>query len=84
VRVDHGAAIGWDNVVYELLAQMRDENIGVTICLSSNEGILDEDASRSQFTLYHDYGVPISLGTDDEGIERTTLTAEYVKAAQWF
>jgi adenosine deaminase len=84
VRVDHGTAIGWDNKVYELLARMREENVGVTVCLTSNMGILDGDDFHSQFTLYHDYGVPVSLGTDDEGVERTNLTAEYAKAAQWF
>jgi adenosine deaminase len=84
VRVDHGAAIAWDNEVYELLTRMREENIGVTVCLTSNEGILDEDAFRSQFALYRSHDVPVSLATDDEGIVRTNLTAEYAKAVQWF
>jgi adenosine deaminase len=63
---------------------MKDEHIGVTVCLSSNEGILDYDAFTSQFRLYYEAGVPVSLATDDEGISRTNLTEQYAKAAMGF
>ena len=34
--------------------------------------------------LYLNHGVPTSLSTDDEGVDRTNLTREYEKAATTF
>ncbi|MDR1944361.1 MAG: hypothetical protein LBQ19_06015 [Synergistaceae bacterium] len=84
IRIDHGASIQWENDVYGLLRRMKDEHIGVTVCLTSNQGILNYDAFTSQFRIYYDAGVTVSLSTDDEGVSRTNLTAEYAKAVTDF
>jgi adenosine deaminase len=36
------------------------------------------------FRLYRKAGVPMVLNTDDEGVLRSNLTVEYLKAARWF
>ncbi len=84
-RIDHGTAIMWENDVYGLLKLMRDKGIGVTVCLTSNETILNvSGGDRHPFRLYWDAGVPVALATDDQGTLRSNLTLEYAKAAKWF
>lgn len=84
-RIGHGLSIMWEDDLYDLLRKMRDEQIAVEICLSSNEGILKTSGGeRHPFGLYWDAGVPVSLCTDDEGISRGNLTTEFAKAARWF
>lgn len=84
-RIGHGVDIMWEDDVYGLLKQMRDQKIAVEICLTSNEGILNvAGGDRHPFLLYWEAGVPVTLNTDDEGISRSNLTMEFAKAAQWF
>jgi hypothetical protein len=83
-RIDHGVSIAWDLNTYDILEKMRDENIGVTICPGSNAAILGLDGDRHPFTLYRAAGVKIALATDDMGIERTSFTGEFVRAAEMF
>lgn len=82
LRIGHGIAIAWENNVVELLEHMRDNHILVEICLSSNESILGVAGKAHPFTLYQRAGVPLAISTDDEGISRSNLTMEYVKAVQ--
>jgi adenosine deaminase len=83
-RIDHGTSIAWNLDTYGLLQRMRDEGIGVTVCLSSNDAILGLSGDRHPFELYRAAGVPVALATDDMGIERTNLTYEHVRAAREF
>jgi adenosine deaminase len=34
--------------------------------------------------LYRQYGVPVALSTDDEGVSRIDITHEYVRAAETY
>ena len=81
-RIGHGIAIAWEDNVVALLDHMRDNHILVEICLSSNEGILGVTGKAHPFMLYRRAGVPVAISTDDEGISRSNLTMEYVKAIQ--
>ena len=54
----------------------------VEICLTSNEVILGISGDEHPFEMYRRAGVPLSLGTDDEGISRSPLTMEFVKAVE--
>lgn len=81
-RIGHGASIAWEKNAAELLKQMAENKILVEICLSSNEAILDIKGRDHPFDLYRKYQVPISLNTDDEGISRSPLTMEFVKAIE--
>ena len=84
-RIGHGTSIMWEDDVYGLLRGMRRRGIAVEICLSSSEGILKvAGGDRHPFRLYWDAGVPVVLGTDDEGVSRSNLTVDFAKAARWF
>lgn len=82
LRIGHGVSIPWEINVAGLLKKMRDEGILVEICLSSNEGILGVKDKDHPFLFYRRAGVPVSINTDDEAVNRSNLTMEFVKAIQ--
>lgn len=79
-RIGHGVAVAYEANADQLLKEMAKKHILVEINLSSNDLILNVKGKRHPLPLYQSYGVPIALSTDDEGILRTTLTTEYLKA----
>lgn len=83
-RIGHGTSVAWEDNCYELLLDMRNKGICVEICPSSNETILGVAGSDHPFHLYRQAGVAMTIATDDEGVSRSNLTNEYVKAAQSF
>lgn len=83
-RIGHGVSIAWERDLVSLLRQMRDDGVLVEINLSSNDGILGVSGYDHPFELYRSAGVPMCLCTDDEGVNRSNLTMEYVKAVQAF
>jgi hypothetical protein len=56
----------------------------VEVCPASAEGILGVRGSDHPFALYRAAGVPMTLCTDDEGISRSDLTREYLRARSWW
>jgi S-formylglutathione hydrolase FrmB len=80
-RIGHGVDIVWENNRDQLANQMARHHIDVEINLTSNQQILGVN-DRAQLALYLGHHVPISLSTDDEGVERTTLTGEYERAVR--
>ena len=81
-RIGHGVSIGRENDSAGLLAQMAADKTLVEICLTSNEVILGIAGDEHPFQMYRRAGVPVSLATDDEGISRSPLTMEFVKAVE--
>lgn len=81
-RIGHGVAVMYEDDPFALLREMAQRNVMVEICLSSNDVILGARGKRHPLALYLKYGVPVALATDDEGILRTDITREYLKAAQ--
>ena len=65
-----------------LLREMAQRNVSVEVCLTSNELILGVSGARHPLAMYLNYGVPVALATDDEGVARSDMTLEYVKAAE--
>ncbi len=65
-----------------LLRQMAQQGIAVEVCLTSNQAILGAEGDSHPLSTYLAAGVPVTLATDDEGILRTDLTGEYLRAAQ--
>jgi len=65
-----------------LLKAMARNKIMVEICLTSNTGILGVSGTQHPLSAYLKYGVPTALATDDEGVSRSEMTHEYVKAVQ--
>ena len=83
-RIGHGVAIAYERDAPELLAAMRQRDVLVEICLTSNDVILGVKGRDHPLMDYLGAGVPAALATDDEGISRIDLTNEYVRAAQTY
>jgi hypothetical protein len=54
----------------------------VEICLTSNDAILGIRKEQHPLATYLQYGVPVALATDDEGVSRSEISREYLKAAE--
>lgn len=81
-RIGHGVSIAWEDDLEGLLATMRERGILVEICLTSNMSILGVEGDRHPLALYRRAGVPVCLCTDDEGVSRSNLTMEWVRAVK--
>jgi adenosine deaminase len=81
-RIGHGVSIAWETDVPGILKYMRDNGILVEICITSNESILGVKEREHPFIMYRKAGVRTALSTDDEGVSRSNLTMEYVKAVE--
>jgi adenosine deaminase len=80
-RIGHGVDIPYDADAPGLLARMARERIAVEINLTSNDTILGVRGARHPLALYRAAGVPVVLSTDDEGVSRSDMTNEYLRAA---
>jgi hypothetical protein len=83
-RIGHGVDVANEHDPIGLLREMAARNVLVEICLTSNDVILDVKGDEHPLPLYVRYGVPVALATDDEGVSRTDLTHEYVRAVQTY
>lgn len=81
-RIGHGVDIMHETDPYELLKEMARRNVMVEICLSSNDLILGVSGSRHPLATYIEYGVPVALATDDEGVSRSEISMEFLKATE--
>jgi hypothetical protein len=81
-RIGHGVDIMHETDPFELLKEMARRNVMVEICLSSNDVILGVSGSRHPLATYLEYGVPVALATDDEGVARSDISMEFLKAAE--
>jgi len=81
-RIGHGTRLKEDG---DLLNYVNDHRIPMEICLSSNVHTgsirsLDEHPLR----LYYDWGLRLTLNTDNRLMSDTTLTREYLAACRKF
>ncbi len=81
-RIGHGVAIAYEENSYDLLRYMAKNKIAIEINLVSNEFILKVKENRHPISLYKEFGVPITISTDDAGILRTNMTEQYVLLAK--
>ena len=81
-RIGHGVDIMHETGAFELLKEMGRRNVMVEICLSSNDLILGISGPRHPLATYLEYGVPVALATDDEGVARSEISLEFLKAAE--
>jgi adenosine deaminase len=83
-RIGHGVDIIYENRPHELLKEMAAKHIMVEISLTSNDVILGISGKYHPFSTYRQFGVPVALATDDEGVSRIDLTHEYVRAVETY
>ena len=81
-RIGHGVDIMHETDPFELLKEMARRNVMVEICLSSNDLILGVAGAQHPLATYIEYGVPVALATDDEGVARSEISREYLRAAE--
>lgn len=81
-RIGHGVAVMQEDDAAGLLKKMGQSKTLVEICLTSNSGILGVSGAQHPLSVYLKYGVPVALATDDEGVSRSEMTLEYLKAVQ--
>jgi hypothetical protein len=81
-RIGHGVDVMHETEPYELLKEMARRDVMVEICLSSNDLILGVNGPEHPLATYMQYGVPVALATDDEGVSRSEISREFLKAAR--
>jgi adenosine deaminase len=81
-RIGHGVDIMHEDDPYGLLKELARRDVMIEICLSSNELILGVKKEQHPLATYLEYGVAVALATDDEGVSRSEISQEYLKAAQ--
>ena len=79
-RIGHGVDVMYEKDSAGLLKEMRDRDVAVEINLTSNDLILNVKGDEHPLPVYRRYGVPVALSTDDEGVSRSQLTAEFERA----
>ncbi len=79
-RIGHGLDVMFEDNSAELLKEMATKKIAVEINLSSNDLILGVKGSEHPLPIYLSQGVPVVISTDDEGVSRSDLTEEYLRA----
>lgn len=79
-RIGHGVDVLHEDEPDALLREMARMRVLVEIALTSNDVILGVRGARHPLRTYLDYGVPVALATDDEGVSRSDMSMEYRKA----
>jgi adenosine deaminase/aminodeoxyfutalosine deaminase len=81
-RIGHGIRAAEDP---ELLAELRDRNIPLEVCITSNvcTGAVSSLEAHPVRRLF-DAGVPLTLNTDDPGMFNCTLASEFALATSRF
>jgi hypothetical protein len=83
-RIGHGVDVMNEHNAVQLLREMAERKVLVEICLTSNDEILGVKGMDHPFPIYRKYGVPVALATDDEGVSRSDLTHEYLRAFETY
>jgi adenosine deaminase len=80
-RIGHGVDVMHETGAHELLREMARRGVMVEIALTSNAVILGVSGDEHPLRTYLARGVPVALATDDEGVARSEMTMEYLRAA---
>lgn len=83
-RIGHGVSVMMENDPIGLMKEMVAKNVLIEINLTSNDLILNVSGENHPLPIYLKYGVPVALSTDDEGVSRSDMTHEYLRAAEGF
>jgi hypothetical protein len=80
-RIGHGLDVMSETDPEGLMTEMAANNVLVEVCLSSNVQILEVSGTDHPLAQYLAHGVPVALATDDQGVSRSSMAGEYVRAA---
>ncbi|MEO6773173.1 MAG: adenosine deaminase [Kofleriaceae bacterium] len=80
-RIGHGLDLESETDPAGLLAEMAAQRVLVEVCLSSNVQILGISGANHPLATYLAAGVPVALATDDQGVSRSSIAGEFVRAA---
>jgi len=80
LRIGHGAVIAYEKNQEKTIANMAQQSIPIEINLSSNEKILGIKGSQHPLKTYIKKQVPVVISSDNPGISKSNLSAEYLKA----
>ena len=83
-RIGHGVDVMRETNPIALLKEMARRNVLVEICLTSNDLILGVRGNEHPLPIYMKYSVPVALATDDEGVSRSDMTHEYLRAVEGY
>jgi adenosine deaminase len=83
-RIGHGVSVMDEHNAVPLLQEMAKRKILVEICLTSNDVILGVKGDNHPLPIYRKYNVPVALATDDEGVSRSDMTHEYLRATETY
>ena len=83
-RVGHGLTLCEKP---ELTRRLRDRNVAIELCPSSNDEVVGYTSKDSKFEyplreLKDEHGLSVAICTDNPGISRTNITNEYIKASE--
>ncbi len=79
-RIGHGVDVLYESDPQGLLADLAAAGVLVEICLASNDIILEVNGDEHPLHDFLAQGVPVALATDDQGVARSSLAAEYGRA----
>jgi hypothetical protein len=83
-RIGHGVSVMNEKDPLGLLHEMAERNVLVEIALTSNDMILGVSGDDHPLPIYMKYGVPVALASDDEGVSRSDMTHEYLRAVETY
>lgn len=81
-RIGHGVDLMHETDPEGLLKEMVIRNVLVEICLTSNDSILGISGRAHPLATYLKHGVAVALATDDEGVSRSEISREYLRAVE--
>jgi hypothetical protein len=81
-RIGHGVDIMLEKDPLGLMKEMAARNVLVEINLTSNDQILNVSGDDHPLPIYMKNGVPVAISTDDEGVARSDMTHEYLRAVE--
>ena len=79
-RIGHGLDILNETDSSTLMDEMATRGVLVEVCLSSNDQILGVNGTNHPLSEYIKHKVPVALGTDDQGVSRSSMAGEYMRA----
>ena len=83
-RIGHGVDVMLEKDPIGLLKEMAARNVLVEINLTSNDQALGISGDDHPLPVYMKYGVPVAISSDDEGVARSDMTHEYMRALQGY